>query len=86
MDLIADHFTRFAQAIPCKNHTAHTTSKVLYEKFFLQYGFPEKLNSDRGPNFELKAILKLCTLLEIKKIKTTPYHAIDNTDCFYYTV
>lgn len=41
VDLIIDHFTRFAQAIPYKNHTVHTASKVLYYKFFLQYNFPE---------------------------------------------
>lgn len=52
--VINDHFARFAQAIPCKNQTAHTTAKALYENFFLHYSFPEKIQSDQGRNFESK--------------------------------
>lgn len=50
--VIIDHFTGFVQAIPCKNQTAHTTAKVLYDNFSLHYSFPEKLHSDQGRNFE----------------------------------
>lgn len=76
--VITDHFTRFAQAIPCKNQTAHTTAKVLYDNFFLHYSFPEKLHSDQGRNFESKVIRELCKLLGIKKTRTTPYHPMGN--------
>lgn len=72
--VITDHFTRFAQALPCKNQTAHTTAKVLYDNFFFHYSFPEKLHSDQGRNFESKVIRELCKLLGIKKTRTTPYH------------
>ena len=47
--VITDHFTRFAQAIPCKNQTVHTTAKALLHEFcFLHNSFPEKIHSDQG--------------------------------------
>jgi transposase InsO family protein len=76
--VITDHFTRFAHAILCKNQTASTTAKALYENFFLHYSFPEKLHSDQGRNFESKVIRKLCKMLGIQKTRTTPYHPIGN--------
>lgn len=67
--VITDHFTRFAQAISCKNQTAHTTAKALDEKFFLHYSFPEKVSkssySDQGRNYKSKVIRHLCKILGI---------------------
>lgn len=76
--VITDHFTWFAQAIPCRSQKATVTAKALYENFFLHYGFPEKLHSDQGRNFESKVIKELCKLLGIKKTRTTPYHPMGN--------
>ncbi|MCG7875356.1 MAG: RNase H-like domain-containing protein, partial [Candidatus Thiodiazotropha endolucinida] len=76
--VITDHFTRYAQAIPTRNQTAHTTARVLFENFFLHYGFPSKLHSDMGANFESKVIRKLCEIAGIKKSRTTPYHPMGN--------
>ena len=50
--VITDHFTRYAQAIPTKNLTAYTTAKALFEQFIVRYGFPSKLHSDQGRNFD----------------------------------
>ena len=60
--VITDHFSRYAQAIPTRNQKATTTTKVLYENFFLHYGFPAVLHSDKGANFESKVIRKLCEI------------------------
>ena len=38
--VIKDHFTRYTQAYVTNNHTACTTARVLYNKFFLVFGFP----------------------------------------------
>lgn len=76
--VITDHFTRYAKAIPCKNQTAHTTAKALYENFISHYSFPEKLHSDQGRNFESRIIKELCKLSGIKKTRTTPYHPMGN--------
>lgn len=76
--VITDHFTRYAQAIPTRNQTAYTTAKVLYENYFIHYGFPFKLHSDKAQNFESKVIRHLCKLAGIKKTRTTPYHPMGN--------
>ena len=54
--VITDHFSRYAQAIQTRNQTAQTTAKVLFENCFVHYGFPAKLHSDKGANFESKVI------------------------------
>ena len=76
--VITDHFTRYAQAIPTRNQSAHTTAKVLYENFVVHYGFPAKIHSDMGANFESKVIKKLCEIAGVKKTRTTPYHPMGN--------
>jgi transposase InsO family protein len=79
--VITDHFTRYAQAFPTKNQTARTTAKVLFENFFVHYGFPEKLHSDRGQNFLSKVIQRLCKIAGVKRTRTTPYHPQGNGQC-----
>ena len=54
--VITYHFTRYAMAVPTKNHTARTTAKVLFDNFFAHYGFPAKLHSDKAQNFESRVI------------------------------
>ena len=76
--VITDHFTRYAQAIPTRNQTAHTTARLLYENFFVHYGFPARIHSDQGANFESKLIKSLCDLTGMKKTRTTPYHPMGN--------
>ena len=86
--VITDHFSRYAQAIPTRNQTATTTAKALYENFFLHYGFPAKLHSDKGANFESKVIKKLCGIAGVLKTRTTPYHPMGNgmVECYNQTL
>ena len=76
--VITDHFTKYAQAYPMKTQSAVATAKILYEKFFIHYGFPARLHSDQGRNFEGKVIKSLCDLIGTEKSRTTPYHPIGN--------
>ena len=79
--VITDHFTRYAQAVPCRNESAYTTAKALYENYIVHYSFPEKLHSDQGRNFESKVIAELCKLAQVQKTRTTPYHPQGNGSC-----
>lgn len=76
--VITDHFTRYAQAYPTKNQTARTTAKVLYENFIIHYGFPARIHSDQGRNFESATIKHMCEMAGVKKSRTTPYHPPGN--------
>lgn len=76
--VITDFFTKYAVAIPTPNQKARTVARHLWESFVVHYGFPEKLHSDQGADFESKTIKELCDLAGIHKVRTTPYHPRGN--------
>ena len=79
--IVTDHFTRYTQAYVMPNQKASTVAKKLWDKFFVHYGFPEKILSDQGRNFESKLLKELCILAQIKKMRTTPYRPEGNGSC-----
>ena len=72
--VVVDHFTWYIQAFVTKNHTARTTARVLYNNYFSVFGFPQCLMSDQGTEICGNVIAAMCSLLGVKKIRTTPYH------------
>ena len=62
------HFTKYAVAIPTRNQKAQTVAKFLWENFLVHYGFPERLLSDQGPDFESRTIKELCSIAGIQKV------------------
>lgn len=76
--VVMDHFTKFAQAIVTKDQTAKCVAKALWEDFFLLYGFPSRILSDQGRDFESNLIREICSIAGIKKCRTTPYHPQGN--------
>ena len=67
-------FTKFAQAIPCKDQRATTVACVLVRYWFVKFGVPRRLHSHQGRNFESRVIVKLCSMYGTTKTSTTPYH------------
>lgn len=79
--VMMDHFTRYAVAVPTLDQTAVTTARVLWGHFIQPFGGFDQLHSDQGPNFESKVIKELCSLYNIHKSHTTPYHPAGNGQC-----
>jgi len=73
-----DHFTKYAFAMPVRNHEATTVARFLVDKIFIQFGVPRQLLSDRGAEFKGKIIKELCEVMGIDKLRTTSYHASCN--------
>ena len=79
--IITDHFTRYAQVHITSSQKAPIVAKTLWDQFFVHYGFPEKILSDQGRNFESQLISELCELTQVKKLRTTPYQPEGNGSC-----
>ena len=61
--------------IPCnKTLTSEGTAKLLLEHLYKRFGLPDKIISDRGPQFASKAFLELLKLLGVKSALSTAYH------------
>ena len=61
--------------VPCKKSiTSEDTAQLLLENLYKQFGLPDKIISDQGPQFASKAFLELLKLLGIKSALSTAYH------------
>ena len=79
--IITDHFTRYAQAHLTSSQKASVVAKTLWDHFFVHYGFPKKILSDQGHNFESLLIRELSELTQIQKLRTIPYRPEENGSC-----
>ena len=76
--VVTDHFSRFVQAYKVKDKRAITITKCLYDNYFRHYGFPRRLMSDQGTEFCNAVLNEICIYLNIKKLRTSPYHPQTN--------
>ena len=60
--------------IPCsKTITAEETAQLLLENLYKHFGLLDKIISEQGPQFALKAFVKLLKLLGVKSSLSTAY-------------
>ena len=71
--VVCDYGTKYPEAIPLKTIDAETVANALID-IFSRTGIPREILSDQGSNFMSAIIKHLCSLLHIKKLKTSPYH------------
>ena len=71
--VVCDYGTKYPEAIPLKTVDAETVANALID-IFSRTGIPREILSDQGSNFMSATIRHLCSLLHIKKLKTSPYH------------
>jgi len=48
---LVDHFSKWAEAIPLRNHTAPTVARALMTHVFSRFGAPRQLITDRSSEF-----------------------------------
>lgn len=69
-----DHFSKWAEAVPIRRHTAPIVARILFENVIMRYGAPRRILTDQGPEFESSMLAELCRLMRVDKLRTTPYH------------
>jgi len=74
-----DPFTKWVEAFPIRNKEAETVARVLVEQVFCRYGVPIALLSDQGKEVDGKIMHEVCKLLEVDKLRTTPYKPSTNS-------
>ena len=68
-----DHFTRHVMAYVTPNQAVKTVVKFLWQGYILIFRALAKLLSDWGATFKSNIISKLCELMGIQKMRTSPY-------------
>uniref|UniRef100_A0A674IBQ6 Gypsy retrotransposon integrase-like protein 1 n=1 Tax=Terrapene triunguis TaxID=2587831 RepID=A0A674IBQ6_9SAUR len=71
--VMLDYATRFPEAIPLRNITAHTIADELV-KVFARVGLPREILTDQGTNFTSRLLRQVCELLGVKQLRTSVYH------------
>ena len=56
------------------NMLASTVAGLFFNGWICRYGAPAALHTDQGSQFESRLFQSLCTMLDITKTRTTPYH------------
>ena len=72
--VLINHFTQYICAYFIEDHQATTVAKVLYDEYFSVFGFPHWLMLDNAQEFIGKVLTVLCDLLNVKQVRTSPYH------------
>jgi transposase InsO family protein len=75
---LQDHFSKWAEAVPIRRHTAPIIARIIFEQVFMRFGAPRRILTDQGPEFESKLFSDLCNLMGVEKVRTTPYHPQTN--------
>ena len=65
------------EALPLNTATALTTTQQL-RKLFAQFGIPDTIVSDNGPQFAASEFQDFCRLNGIRHVRVAPYHPSSN--------
>ena len=75
LTVVDQGFSKMVRFIPCKKTMdAGKLSKLLLNNIFTQYGLPDKIISDRGPQFALHLFQETCKALGITLVLSTAFH------------
>jgi len=70
--VVMDYFTKWPEAYALPNQEAGVVAQAFVEGFVCRHGILEELHTDQGRNFESQLLKEVCSLLSIRKTRTTP--------------
>ena len=68
-----DYFSKWVECFAIPNQEAELVASILVEQVFCRYGFPAKLLSDKGSNFESRLFQEMCRVMGVTKLRTSSY-------------
>ena len=71
--VVCDHFTKLVKYYAMKSQKADVVAKNLIN-YFMTYGIPDSILSDQGTNFMSNVLDEIYELLDVKRIRTSPFH------------
>lgn len=71
--MIADHFTKWTEAVPLRDQEAATVASALTHRFISVFKVPKGIHFDQGTNFESGFFKEIYELLNMEKTRTTPF-------------
>ena len=71
---VTDHFTRFVQIYATKTKNSKAAADKLFNEYIMQFGYPERIHHDRGPEFNSRLFEQMHRVTRIRASNTTPYH------------
>ena len=72
--VVADYLIKWTDSYPLPNQEAGTVAQKLVDEFICRFGVPERIHTDQGRSFDSTLFKEMCSLLEVEKTRTTPYH------------
>ncbi|KAK3547947.1 hypothetical protein QTP70_001320 [Hemibagrus guttatus] len=77
--VVIDHFSKACKMVPLKGlPMAMDTASAIFQHMFRNFGLPEDIMSDRGPQFTSRVWRSFCAQLGITVSLTSGYHPQSN--------
>ena len=73
--VMCDHFTKYVVIFPLKSTTATDVANCFIQ-FISRHSISDTILSDQGINYQAVIISELFDLLDIHRVRTTPYHPV----------
>ena len=71
-----DYLTKWPEVFAVADQKAEAIARLLVEHVIARHGVPERLLSDRGPNFFSALVQEVCKLMGTTKVNTSGYHPL----------
>ena len=72
--LFTDYYTKWVEAFAMPDSEATTVAQKLIQGILCRHGAPERIISDRGPNFTSDVFKEVTEMLGMKQSLTSGYH------------
>jgi transposase InsO family protein len=70
----------YVEAFPIPDVSAETCARIYATKIIARHGSGSTLITDQGRSFTSAFVQETCKILNVRKVRTSAYHAMSNGD------